>query len=123
MPQSTPQKNRQSMARPVAPKPLPDVDNAETADHEYALVSVLYHALQGVQACEQYIDDAERAGDEDLIQFFQECRDEQSARATRAKQLLAGVMDVEDEVDEDDDEDAEDDDATDDDATDDEDKE
>jgi hypothetical protein len=96
------------MERPITPQAVPEVDEAETADHEYALVSVLYHALQGVQACEQYIADAERAGDEELVTFFQECRDEQSARATRAKQLLAGVMDVEDSADEEDDEEDED---------------
>lgn len=108
MPQNATQKVRQSLARPVAPAaplPLADSEPAETADHEYALVSVLYHSLQGAQACDQYIADAERAGDEELVQFFEECRDEQKARATRAKQLLAGVMDVEDE-DEDEDEDA-----------------
>src|ERR1041384_1765274 len=54
MPQTAPQKNRQSMARPIAPQPVPDLEPAETADHEYALVSVLYHSLQGAQACEQY---------------------------------------------------------------------
>lgn len=107
------------MARPVAPKPVPDAEPAETADHEYALVSVLYHALQGVQACEQYIADAERAGDEELIKFFQECRDEQTARASRAKQLLAGVMEVEDE-DEDDEEDEDEDEDKDDESEDDE---
>jgi hypothetical protein len=110
MPQTSRQKNRQSMERPITPQAVPAVDDAETADHEYALVSVLYHALQGVQACEQYIDDAERAGDEELVTFFQECRDEQSARATRAKQLLAGVMDVEDSADEEEDEDEDEDD-------------
>ncbi len=109
MPQTAPQKNRQSLARPIAaPQPLPDIEPAETADHEYALVSVLYHSLQGVQACEQYIGDAERAGDEELTQFFQECRDEQAERAARAKQLLAGVM----EVDEDDSDDETSDDET-----------
>lgn len=113
MPQTAPQKNRQSMARPVAPQPVPDIEPAETADHEYALVSVLYHSLQGAQACEQYIDDAERAGDEELIKFFQECRDEQTARASRAKQLLAGVMEVdeEDEDEEDDEEESDDEEA------------
>jgi hypothetical protein len=97
MPQTTSQKNRQSLARPITSQALADNEPAETADHEYALVSVLYHALQGAQACEQYIDDADDAGDEELVQFFKECRDEQRTRATRAKQLLAGVMDLEEE--------------------------
>lgn len=107
MPQTASQK-RQSLARPVTPQALADNEPAETADHEYALVSVLYHALQGAQACEQYIDDADDAGDEELARFFQECRDEQRARATRAKQLLAGVMDLEDDESDDESEDEDD---------------
>jgi hypothetical protein len=78
---------------------MPDIDPAETQDHEYALVSVLYHALQGAQACEQYVDDAERAGDDELASFFQNCVQEQQQRAARAKQLLVSRMDVADEVD------------------------
>jgi hypothetical protein len=71
---------------------------------------VLYHALQGVQACEKYIDDAERAGDEELQQFFQQARDEQAERANRAKQLLVSRVDEDEDEDEDDeDEDDEDD--------------
>lgn len=92
------QKNRASnVAKIPAPQPLPDLDAAETADHEYALVSVLYHALQGAQACEQYVDDAERGGDQELVRFFHDCIQEQQQRAARAKQLLAGRIDTEDE--------------------------
>lgn len=100
------QKNRQSnVAKMPAPQPLPDLDAAETEDHEYALVSVLYHALQGAQACEQYVDDAERSADQELVSFFQDCIREQQQRAARAKQLLAGRIDTEDDQDEDEDED------------------
>jgi hypothetical protein len=104
MPQTATQKNRSVPGRAQAPRAATKAEPAETEDHEYALVSVLYHALQGVQACEQYVNDAERAGDDDLKSFFMECRDEQAERATRAKQLLVGRID-EDEDDEDDDED------------------
>lgn len=92
MPQTAP-KPRASLVRPQ-PRPLPDIDPAETQDHEYALVSVLYHALQGAQACEQYVDDAERAGDDELVKFFQDCVQEQQQRAARAKQLLVSRVDV-----------------------------
>ena len=71
----------------------------------YGLVSVLYHALQGVQACEQYIDDAERSGDDELVKFFEECRDQQNERATRAKQLLVQRAEEEEDEDDEDDED------------------
>jgi len=108
MPETATQKNRQAASRPQPSRqPMTEAEPAGTEDQEYALVSVLYHALQGVQACEQYIDDAERAGDEELATFFQECRDEQATRANRAKQLLAGRMDIEDEDDEDEEEDDE----------------
>jgi hypothetical protein len=103
MPQTSTQKNRTSAVRPQTPQPAPKAEPAETEDHEYALVSVLYHALQGAQACEQYIDDAERAGDDELVTFFTECRDEQAERAARAKQLLIGSLDEEDDEDEDED--------------------
>lgn len=102
----SPQQRPSNVAEIPAPRsqPLLDLDGAETADHEYALVSVLYHALQGAQACEQYVDDAERGGDRELVKFFRDCIQEQQQRAARAKQLLAGRIDTEGEsYDEDDD--------------------
>ena len=89
MPQSLPQRNRQSLTRPKSvPKLATSPDFAETEDHVFGLVSVLYHSLQGAQACEQYTNDAELAGDEELVKFFEECRTAQNERALRAKQLL-----------------------------------
>jgi hypothetical protein len=78
----------------------------ETEDHVYGLVSVLYHALQGADTYERYIDDAERAGDDELVQFFEQCRDQEHERATRAKRLLGDRN--EDEAETEDDEDMED---------------
>jgi hypothetical protein len=46
-----------------------------TRDDTYDLVSVLYHALQGAETARQYIQDAAQAGDEELVQFFQEAQD------------------------------------------------
>ena len=102
MAQTAPQKSRRSQQSQPAP---PAEQATQTADHEYALVSVMYHALQGVQACDQYIEDAKRVDDEELQQFFQEAREEQAERASRAKQLL--VSRVDDDEDEDEDEDDE----------------
>lgn len=106
MPQSAMQRNEKnaSTARRM-PQPLHDAEGAETEDQVYGLVSVLYHALQGAQACDQYIADAELAGDDDLASFFMDCRDEQKERAAVAKQLL--VQHAEGDVDDDDDEDDE----------------
>jgi rubrerythrin len=55
----------------------------------YDLSSVLYHALEGGASYDTYIEDAEREGDQELVEFFQLVRDEDSNRADRAQQLLA----------------------------------
>ena len=105
MPQTSPQRNQKSAARPErAPKPPVKASPAPIEDQIYAVVSVLYHALQGVQACEQYIDDAESAGDDELVRFFEECRDQQTERATRARQLLVDRAEEDQGDDADDDE-------------------
>jgi hypothetical protein len=101
MPQSTPQRNQKTPVLARRPQPLPDLAESETDDHVYGIVSVLYHSLQGAQACEQYVGDAERAGDEELVKFFEECREQQQQRAQRAKQLLVQRADEEDDEEED----------------------
>jgi hypothetical protein len=94
MPRAIPQRNPSTFTRP---KPIvelaPDPEFADTEDQVFGLVSVLYHSLQGAQACEQYIGDAERADDAELVTFFEECRRAQNERALRAKQLLGERMD------------------------------
>ena len=68
-----------------------DYDELEatgTPDEQYNLVSVLYHALQGAETYEEYAEDAEAAGDEELAEFFADLQDEERQRATRAKSLL-----------------------------------
>jgi len=78
-------------------------------DHIYGLASVLYHALQGVTAARKYKEDARRAGEEELVEFFEECQREGSARAKEAKALLVSFSDEGDEGEEDEeDEDEED---------------
>jgi len=66
-------------------------------DEVYGLVSVLYHALEGGVAYDRYIDDAQRAGDGELERFFRACRNEEHARARRAKALLAARLVVSDQ--------------------------
>lgn len=89
MPQTIPERNRQSLVRPrPRAQAVSDPSLAETDDHVYGLVSVLYHALQGAQACEEYINDAERADDDEVAGFFEACRQEQAERAEQAKRLL-----------------------------------
>ena len=60
-----------------------------TPDHHYDLVSVLYHALQGGETSQMYIDDARKAGDEELAAFFEQVQTEDRNRAQRGQQLLA----------------------------------
>jgi hypothetical protein len=66
----------------------PEVESTGTPDEHYNLVSVLYHALQGAEIYEEYVEDAEAAGDDELAEFFNELQDEERRRADRAKSLL-----------------------------------
>jgi hypothetical protein len=60
-----------------------------TRDITYDLISTAYHLLQGAETVTMYIEDAEQGGDQELIEFFRETKDEYTRRADRAKQLLA----------------------------------
>jgi len=72
----------------VRPKMGKDTGTAET-DENYDLVSVLYHCLKAADACSQYVADAEDAGDDELVDFFDEARQVQNRLASRARELLA----------------------------------
>ena len=63
--------------------------NTGTQDTTYNLLSIIYHALQGAETYEMYINDAEKSGDTELAQYFRDVRDENTKRAERGKQLLA----------------------------------
>lgn len=65
-----------------------------TPDHHYDLISVLYHALQGGETSQLYIDDARKAGDEELAAFFEQVQAEDRNRAERGKQLLAARVEA-----------------------------
>lgn len=60
-----------------------------TPDITYNLISTIYHTLQGAETEAMYIADAEQSGDQELIQFFRDIKEENQRRAERAKQLLA----------------------------------
>ena len=60
-----------------------------TRDCTYDLISTAYHLLQGAETVSLYLADARQDGDQELIQFFQETKDEYTRRAERAEQLLA----------------------------------
>ncbi len=55
-------------------------------DIVYNLVSVQYHALNASQAYDSYVQDAE--GHDDVQSFFQQCAQEDAARAQKCHELL-----------------------------------
>ena len=68
-----------------------DTGTAES-DENYDLVSVLYHSLKAADACTQYVADAEDAGDDELVEFFEKARKLQNRLASDARLLLAQRM-------------------------------
>jgi hypothetical protein len=82
------------------------------SDQLYGVVSVLYHALKGVQTYGKYVEDAQGANDDQLRDFFGNCRKEEAERARRAKSLLLDRLEDEEEE-EDEDAEAEDDETSD----------
>jgi hypothetical protein len=61
-----------------------------TGDGRSGLLGVLYGLLEGVGDYESHIQDAERAFDRELADFFREVQGEDCRRAERARELLAG---------------------------------
>jgi hypothetical protein len=59
-----------------------------TKDTTYTLVSVLYHALQEAETSVTYLQDAEEAGDQELMQFLREAQAWQRYLASQAQALL-----------------------------------
>jgi hypothetical protein len=55
----------------------------------YDLASVLYHTLEAGASYDQYLRDAEEAGDQELVEFFRVLRDEDRRRSDYAQELLA----------------------------------
>jgi hypothetical protein len=72
----------------------PGERTAGTRDEYYDLISALYHALKGADACNTYALDAEAAGRRaELVEFFQETQVTYVGVAERAKELL-GIAEV-----------------------------
>ena len=57
-----------------------------TRDETYDVIAVLYHALQGAENCQRYVQDA--SGDQELRSFFEQALNQQRQIADQAKQLL-----------------------------------
>jgi hypothetical protein len=65
-----------------------DIDRDRPTGPVYDLVSVLYHALQGAETQETYIQNARSAGDQDLEEFLRDVQQIYQQTAERAKDLL-----------------------------------
>jgi len=99
-PQTSTQNKNKNARRETGQRTAPARGAAER-DDTYGLISVIYHSLQGAETCTQYVEDARRAGNDELAAFFQECRDEQNRRALLGRRMLANELaDLEEEVDE-----------------------
>jgi hypothetical protein len=57
-------------------------------DEQYALISVLYHALQGAETTAVYIRDAEKAQDGNLAAYFREVQQSYQKIAERGREIL-----------------------------------
>ncbi len=59
-----------------------------TSDPLYNVVSVYYHALKAAADAQQFIHDAQQAGDQQLVQFFQQSQQNARQAAEQAKATL-----------------------------------
>ncbi len=59
-----------------------------TSDPLYNVVSVYYHALKAAADAQQYVQDAQQAGDQQLVQFFQQSQQAARQAAEQAKTTL-----------------------------------
>ncbi len=61
-------------------------EHEPTDDIFYDLVSIQYHALQGAEVYDKFLEDAH--DHEDVAEFIREVRDQDRQRAVRCHQLL-----------------------------------
>lgn len=71
----------------------PGEQTTGTRDEHYDLISVPYHVVHGAETIEDYILDAETAGDGRLAGFFREAQTTYRQLAERAKMML-GILEV-----------------------------
>jgi len=62
-----------------------------TPNFVFDLVSVLYHSLESGSTLQQYIQDAQQAGNNELVQFFQQIQQQDKQRAQQAQQILGKI--------------------------------
>ncbi|MGB8962313.1 MAG: hypothetical protein WCC38_10200 [Pseudonocardiaceae bacterium] len=60
-----------------------------TSDKDYNIIWFTEKCLKNVLRLQTYIEDADRAGDSELAEFFRRAQDESRKGAEQGKQLLA----------------------------------
>lgn len=58
----------------------------------YDLISVAYHALQGAETYECYVQDAQKEGDQELADFFRQTQQQCQQTGADAQQLLSSRL-------------------------------
>ena len=66
-------------------------------DKNYNLIAVLYHSSDNVESLKTYIQDAEREGDQELVDFFGGILENNLKAAQSAKEMLAARLQGEQE--------------------------
>jgi hypothetical protein len=62
--------------------------NYATKDENFDLFSTVYHCLQGAEAARAYQADAQKEGDQEVSDYFEEVRQRQMEMAEWGKKLL-----------------------------------
>jgi hypothetical protein len=57
-------------------------------DKNYNLITVLYQSSNNIESLKTYIQDAEREGDQELVEFFDGILENNLRAAQRAKEML-----------------------------------
>jgi hypothetical protein len=74
---------------------LMDIETGDitgTADKDYNIIWFTETCLSNALRLEVYIQDAERAGDHELVEFFRKAQGESRKGAEQGKQLLASRL-------------------------------
>lgn len=61
-------------------------------DKNYNLISALYHMLQAATNYDTYIQDAEKAGDQEAAQFFRTLQEQTIKHSQEGEKLLAARL-------------------------------
>jgi hypothetical protein len=67
-------------------------DITGTQDKDYNIIWFTEQCLSNALRLDQYIQDAQRSGDDELVEFFQRAQGESRKGAEQGKQLLASRL-------------------------------